>query len=60
MEIINKKEYPKCKSKNVFDRGDRIGKVEDYIPGKSISEPNQLIYECKDCGELFILVELKE
>ena len=59
MERTNKKECPKCKSKNVFDRGDRVGEAEDYIPGKSISEPNQPIYECKDCGELFVLIKPK-
>jgi DNA-directed RNA polymerase subunit RPC12/RpoP len=56
MEKTNKKECPKCKSKNVFDRGDRFGKGEDYIPGKPISEPNQPVYECRDCGEIFIYI----
>ncbi len=59
MKRTNKKECPKCKSKNVFNRGDRVGEIEDYIPGKPISEPNQPVYECKDCGELFVLIESK-
>ncbi|MFZ5559495.1 MAG: hypothetical protein ACOZAL_01745 [Patescibacteria group bacterium] len=54
MERTDKKECPKCKSKNVFDRGDRVGDVVDYKPNKPIPKPNQPIYECKDCGEIFI------
>ena len=56
MKITNKKECPKCKSKNVFDTGCRTGEIENYIPGKSISEANRTVYECKDCGELFIFM----
>ncbi len=58
MKKINKKKCPKCNSLNVFDRGDRIGDVIDLkdTEGK-IPKPQHLIYECKDCGELFVFKE---
>jgi len=60
MRRTNKKECPKCKSSNVYDTGSRMGDVVAIPPGGEIPEPKYPIYECKDCGELFILVELKK
>ena len=54
MERTNKKECPKCKSKNVFDRGNRAGEVQEYNSVKPILEPDKPVYECKDCGKLFV------
>lgn len=57
METTNKKECPKCKSLDVFDRGDRVSEATDIGPYGEIAEPNQPIYECRNCGELFIFLE---
>lgn len=57
MKRTNKKECPKCGSKNVFDTGARMGIVVSIPPGGKIPEPGQPVYECKECGEMFIFVE---
>ena len=57
MERTNEKECPKCKSLNVFDTGNRMGDVGIILPGGKIPEPNHPIYKCRDCQELFILLE---
>ena len=40
----------------MFDRGDRIGEAEDMNPDKPISLPTIPIYTCRDCGEIFKLI----
>ena len=56
MERTNKKECPKCKSKNIVDSGSRVGDVSRIEPGQSIPNANHLIYECKECGGLFVFL----
>jgi len=56
MERTNKKECPKCKSLNVFDTNNKGGDVDSMSSGRKITEPNRPIYKCRDCQELFILL----
>lgn len=58
MERINKKECPKCKSSNIIDIGARIGDVSKIEPGQAIPDANHPIYECKNCGELFVFLDI--
>lgn len=60
MERTNQKECPKCKSRNIIDSGSRIGDMSKIEPGRPIPDANHPIYECKDCGELFILLGSKQ
>ena len=57
METTDKKECPKCGSKNINDSGNRMGDVVTVLPGREIPEPTHVIYECKDCGEQFFIEE---
>ena len=60
MERTNQKECSKCKGKNIIDSGSRIGDVSKIEPGRPMLDANHPIYECKDCGELFILLRSKQ
>lgn len=59
MKENNKIQCPSCLSFDVVDTGGRWGDAEDYIPGKSISEPTQPLYSCNTCKEHFILVNYR-
>ena len=47
-----KKECPKCSSKNVYDRKDKVKVPKD--------KEWHSIYKCKDCDEFFILINNKK
>jgi predicted RNA-binding Zn-ribbon protein involved in translation (DUF1610 family) len=56
LKRTNKKKCPNCQSENIYLVG-KMGNVVSIPPGGEIPEPDQSVYECKDCGELFILIE---
>ncbi len=56
MKEAKSEQCPECKSKNLFN----VGEVEDYADEKRYSGPKQSIYECRDCGELFVYESKKE
>ncbi len=52
METVNKKECPKCHSKNVFETHSGVG--SDKENGSYTFDPrSEFFCKCKDCHELF-------
>jgi len=55
MDSSNERKCPFCNSENVKDTGSRAGYVQDYIPGRPVSQPYIPIYRCQEenCGKSF-------
>ena len=57
MERTNKKECPKCKSKNIVETGNKANDGGDMKSNGGYQIPYHLIYKCEGCGEIFIFEE---